>query len=108
MDYSKFVYAIQSDDEPVINEMVPIIMSVLIKFLKVRQGADHHDAEDCAQNTLIQATEKIKTDQIENPNSVIYYCLPQQRTSISNFLRRIEKVTTKKSPSRMLLREISC
>lgn len=88
MDYSKFVYAIQSDDEPVINEMVPIIMSVLIKFLKVRQGAGHHDAEDCAQNTLIQATEKIKTDQIENPNSVIYYLFTTAKNEYFKLLKK--------------------
>lgn len=108
MDYSKFVYAIQSDDEPVINEMVPIIMSVLIKFLKVRQGADHHDAEDCAQNTLIQATEKIKTDQIENPNSVIYYLFTTAKNEYFKLLKKDRESNYEEIPESYAAEEISC
>ena len=91
MDYSKFVIAVREDDQASINELVPVIMSVLIKFLKVRIGANHHDAEDCAQNTLIKVTEKIKNDQLDNPDSVIYYLFTSAKNEYYKYLKKIKE-----------------
>jgi len=91
MDYSKFVFAVQHNDRVTINEYVPIIMSVLIKFLKVRQGAAHHDAEDCAQNTIINVTEKIKSDELKNPDTVIYYLFTTAKNEYYKYLNRIKE-----------------
>ena len=73
MDYSKFVFAVQNGDSAELNSLSPVITGVLIKFLKVRLNASHHDAQDCAQNTLLLAIEKIKAEQVQNPDSIIYY-----------------------------------
>lgn len=73
MDYSRFVYAIQNDDAEEIASLVSVISAVLIKFLKVRIGASHHDAEDCVQTTLMHVIEKIRNDKLNNPDSIIYY-----------------------------------
>lgn len=73
MDYSRFVYAVQNNDAEEIASLVSVITAVLIKFLKVRIGASHHDAEDTAQNTLLLVIEKIKEDKLNNPDSIIYY-----------------------------------
>lgn len=91
MDYSKFVFAVQENDQAAINEYVPVINSVLIKFLKVRQGAAHHDAEDVAQNTIINVTEKIRSDELKNPDSVIYYLFTTAKNEYFKYLRRIKE-----------------
>lgn len=73
MDYSRFVYAVQKNDVKELNAQVAVITAVLIKFLRVRLNATYHDAEDCAQNTLLLVIEKIKEDKLNNPDSIIYY-----------------------------------
>jgi RNA polymerase sigma factor (sigma-70 family) len=73
MDYSKFVNAILESNEAAIAEQVNVITPVLIKFLMVRLDATIHDAQDCAQNTLLIAIEKIREDKISNPDAVINY-----------------------------------
>ena len=73
MDYSKFVGAVLDHDEATITEQVNVITPVLIKFLTVRLDASIHDAQDCAQNTLLIAIEKIREDKITNPDAVINY-----------------------------------
>lgn len=73
MDYSKFVDAVIEKDEATITEQVKVITRVLIKFLTVRLDAPFHDAQDCAQNTLLIATEKIRNDDLTHPDAVINY-----------------------------------
>ncbi len=73
MDYSKFVNAVLENDQPTITDQVNVITPVLVKFLTVRLGADFHDAQDCAQNTLLIAIEKIREDKLMNPDAVINY-----------------------------------
>ncbi len=73
MDYARFVYAVQNNDTEELASMVSVITAVLIKFLKVRMGASQADAEDTTQNTLMLVTEKIQSDQLNNPDSIIYY-----------------------------------
>ena len=91
MDYSKFVFALQENNQAVIKEYIPIIISVLIKFLKVRLNATHHDAEDVAQNTIINVTEKIKSNELNNPDSVIYYLFTTAKNEYYKFLRSIKE-----------------
>lgn len=73
MDYSKFVNAVLESDETTITEQVKVITSVLIKFLTVRLDADFHTSQDCAQNTLLIAIEKIREDKLTHPDAVINY-----------------------------------
>lgn len=73
MDYSKFVDAVQDDDATVITEQVNVITPVLIKFLTVRLNASFQDAQDCAQNTLLIAIEKIRKDELSHPDALINY-----------------------------------
>jgi RNA polymerase sigma factor (sigma-70 family) len=98
MDYSKFVFAVQEEDQATINELVPVITGVLIKFLKVRQGAEHHDAEDVAQNTIINVTEKIRSDQLNNPDSVIYYLFTTAKNEYFKYLKRVKEGTYEEIP----------
>ncbi|MEX0608187.1 MAG: sigma-70 family RNA polymerase sigma factor [Balneolaceae bacterium] len=73
MDYTKFVGAVLENDEAAIARHVKIITAVLIKFLRVRLGVSQQDAEDCAQNTLLIAIEKIRGDKLDNPDVIIHY-----------------------------------
>lgn len=73
MDYSKFVNAVLESDQATITEQVNVITPVLVKFLTVRLDADFHDAQDCAQNTLLIAIEKIRDDKLLNPDAIINY-----------------------------------
>ncbi|MEX0723129.1 MAG: sigma-70 family RNA polymerase sigma factor [Gracilimonas sp.] len=88
MDYSKFVGAVLENDEPVINEQVRVITAVLIKFLTVRLDASIEDAQDCAQSTLLIAVEKIRNDELENPDVVINYLFT---TSKHEYLKLVSK-----------------
>lgn len=98
MDYSKFVFAVQADDQDGINHMVPIITAVLIKFLKVRLGANHHDAEDCSQSTLLLATEQIRKDKIKNPDSVIYYLFTTAKNEYIKMMKSIREASFEEIP----------
>lgn len=73
MDYSKFVGAVLEEDEEELSRIVKVISAVLIKFLLVRFRVTKQDAEDCAQNTLLIAIEKIRADKLNNPDSIISY-----------------------------------
>lgn len=73
MDYSKFVKAVLEEDEVASARLVNVITPVLIKFLRVRFGVNRLDAEDCAQNTLLIAIEKIRSGKLENPDVIISY-----------------------------------
>ena len=88
MDYSKLVYAIQDNDTVIINEQITIITPILIKYLTVRVGATYHDAQDCVQNTLILAVQKIKDDKLESPDAVIYYLFTSAKNNYLKFIAR--------------------
>ncbi|MAL18620.1 MAG: hypothetical protein CL670_13050 [Balneola sp.] len=88
MDYSKFVEAVLDRDENAITDQVNVITPVLIKFLTVRLDASIHDAQDCAQNTLLIAIEKIREDKITNPDYVINYLFT---TAKHEYLKQLSK-----------------
>ncbi len=93
MDYVKFVKGIQENNETLINEYIPIITGVLIKFLKVRHGADHHDAEDVVQNTIINVTEKIRKDKLNHPDTIIFYFFTTAKNEYFKFLKQKKENT---------------
>lgn len=98
MDYSKFVDAVLQDNASQINEMVPVITAVLIKFLKVRMRANHQDAEDCTQSTLMLATEKIRQEKIENPDAFIYYLFTTAKNEHLKLLKRVKESNFEEVP----------
>ena len=98
MDYSKFVHAVTNNDTAQINEMVPVITAVLIKFLKVRMNSSHQDAEDCTQSTLMLATQKIREDQINNPDAFIYYLFTTAKNEYLKLINRIKEDTFDEAP----------
>ena len=98
MDYSKFVTALQENDQALIKEYVPVITNILIKFLKVRLGVTYHDAEDVAQNTIINVIKKIKSNELNNPDSLIYYLFTTAKNEYYKYLRSIKESNYKEIP----------
>jgi RNA polymerase sigma factor (sigma-70 family) len=73
MDYSKFVIAIQDDDQESLKEFYEILTKILFKFLMVRMDSEVEDARDSAQNAIMFAVEKIKNGELEHPDRIINY-----------------------------------
>ncbi|MDR9417577.1 RNA polymerase sigma factor [Gracilimonas sp.] len=98
MDYSKFVDAVLEDDKAEINRLVKIITAVLIKFLTVRIDAPFEDAQDCAQNTLMIAIEKIKNDELNNPDAIINYLFTTSKHEYFKVLSKEREVNYEELP----------
>ncbi|GAB5410579.1 MAG: hypothetical protein BalsKO_29440 [Balneolaceae bacterium] len=98
MDYSRFVYAVQNNDAEELASLTTVISAVLIKFLKVRIGASHQDAEDSAQNTLMLVVEKIKKDKLNNPDSIIYYLFTTAKHDYLKAQAKIKEPTFDEAP----------
>ena len=98
MDYSKFVNAILEDDTPEINRQVKVITAVLIKFLTVRMDAPFEDAQDCAQNTLIIAINKIKNDELNHPDAIINYLFTTSKHEYFKVLSKEREVNYEELP----------
>lgn len=98
MDYSKFVKAVLENDQPVINKQVKVITAVLIKFLTVRLDALFEDAQDCAQTTLMIAIEKIRNDQLDNPDVIINYLFTTSKHEYFKLLSKEREVTYEDLP----------
>ncbi|XWN36829.1 MAG: sigma-70 family RNA polymerase sigma factor [Balneola sp.] len=73
MDYSKFVIAVQNDDQESLKEFYGVLTKVLFKFLMVRMDAESEDAKDSAQNAIMFAVEKIKNNELDHPERIINY-----------------------------------
>tara|TARA_R110002124_G_scaffold188668_1_gene355927 strand:+ start:9757 stop:10302 length:546 start_codon:yes stop_codon:yes gene_type:complete len=73
MDYSKFVTAIINNDEESLKEHYTVLTKVLVKFLLVRLDAGIEDAKDSAQNAIMFGVEKIKNQELKQPDYIIHY-----------------------------------
>lgn len=98
MDYSKFVGAVIKDDTDQLNELVPVITAVLIKFLKVRLDATLEDAQDAAQSTLMHVTEKIREGKLDNPDSIIYYMFTASKNEYLKSVAKVKEPTFDEAP----------
>lgn len=73
MDYPKFVTAVINNDREALNEFSIVLTKILIKFLLVRMDASLEDAKDSSQNSILYAIEKIKNNELQNPDVIINY-----------------------------------
>jgi len=73
MDYPKFVDAVINDDRNTLKEYYDVLSKILVKFLLVRLDATLEDAKDSAQNAIMFAVEKIKSNELKHPDLVINY-----------------------------------
>ncbi|MDI6401045.1 sigma-70 family RNA polymerase sigma factor [Balneolaceae bacterium ANBcel3] len=86
--YSELVEAISRQNERRINELSTAMIRGGILYLKVRFGAPHFIAEECAQNAFISLYESIRAKKIKNPELVASFF----KTSAKNdFLKIVNK-----------------
>ncbi|WP_138431067.1 RNA polymerase sigma factor [Fodinibius saliphilus] len=81
MDYSDLVNALQENDTKKANELITALRPRLIAFLRIHMNATQADAEDCAQDALLNSIEIINEDRIEKPEQVVSYILSTCRNT---------------------------
>lgn len=75
MDFSNLVDAVNNNDRERVSAMLNKLSPMLIKYLRIRMNADQVDAEDCAQQTILQTLESIEEDNIRDPERIYSYIL---------------------------------
>lgn len=98
MDFGELVSAIQNNDREKTRSLLNKLRPTLIKFLLVHVNASTHDAEDCAQNTLLIAIEKIRADQLSKPESLISYLLTTAKHEYLKTVGRNREYTYEEFP----------
>ncbi|MGK7369115.1 MAG: RNA polymerase sigma factor [Candidatus Halalkalibacterium sp. M3_1C_030] len=88
MKYSDLAKAIKENDSSRINEIMKELVPRLKRFLSVHMNASKADAEDCAQETILQCIEVIKEDKLRDTDKVLSYILTSCR---NNYLKMKEK-----------------
>jgi RNA polymerase sigma factor (sigma-70 family) len=88
MEYSDLAKAIKENDSSRVNELMLKLVPRLKRFLSVHMNASRADAEDCAQETVLQCIEVIKEDKLRDSEKVLSYILTSCR---NNYLKMKEK-----------------
>lgn len=60
------------------------MFKILCQYLQVVMGANHADAEDCAQHAILMVIERIKQNAIREPGSLYFYVI---RSAKNRYLR---------------------
>lgn len=91
MGYSELLEYVKSNNEKGITEIVNEMKPVLIRYLMYECGALREDAQDCIQEALIIALDRIKADAIENPDSILSFLMTTCRNEYYNKMRKISE-----------------
>lgn len=86
-EFTELVDAIVCKDDDRCNEILSELRPVIIRFLSVHYSASHEDAEDCTQNTLMIALEKIRKGQLSKPESILSYLFTTAKRELLNMDR---------------------
>ncbi|HKK46054.1 MAG TPA: sigma-70 family RNA polymerase sigma factor [Balneolaceae bacterium] len=88
MDYSELVTALKENDSKTVNVLLEALRPRLMAFLRVHMNATQTDAEDCAQESLIDSIESIRENRLKDPDQVVSYILSTCR---NNYLKMQKK-----------------
>lgn len=88
MEYSDLAKAIRENDSSRVNELMIKLVPRLKRFLRVHMNASKADAEDCAQETILQCIEVIKEDKLRDTEKVLSYITTSCR---NNYLKMKDK-----------------
>lgn len=88
MDYTKLVTALKENDSQEVNRLIGALRPRLMAFLRIHMNATEADAEDCAQDSLVDSLEVIKSDRIDDPRRIVSYILTTCR---NNYLKMQKK-----------------
>lgn len=86
-EFTELVDAVVNKDDDRCNEILSELRPVIIRFLSVHYSASHEDAEDCTQNTLMIALEKIRNHQLSKPESILSYLFTTAKRELLNMNR---------------------
>lgn len=87
IDYSKLVQATLEDDQFQLNKILDQIFKVLIFYLLGTMHCSKEDAEDCAQQAIMNILEKIKEKKIKDPERIFPYLLKSCRNNCLRLMR---------------------
>lgn len=88
LDYSTLIKAILDDDHQLVNRLSESLQKHLVLYLRVRAGAPLHLAEEAVSSCFTTVLEKIKERRINDPESLLKYCMVSARRI---YLRMLEK-----------------
>jgi DNA-directed RNA polymerase specialized sigma24 family protein len=75
MDFDKFAEALKSEDSKKLESLYAEAFEILCRFLRTTMGADHQDAQDCAQHALVMTMERLRKGAIREPENIYSYLL---------------------------------
>lgn len=81
MNFSNLVTALQEGNDQEVNRLIEALRPRLMAFLRTHMNADHADAEDCAQDSLLISINVIKEGRLKNPDRVLSYILTTCRNT---------------------------
>lgn len=84
MNYSDLVSATLEDDQNRLNAILRKLFPALVQYMRGTMSCSNTDAEDCAQQAILDTLEKIKANKIRTPESVYPYLL---KTCRNNYFR---------------------
>lgn len=75
VDYSELVYALQENREGKANELLEEVLDRLEEYLEVVLNADKKEAEECAQQAIVNVYEQIRKDNIREEKYIYSYMI---------------------------------
>lgn len=92
MNYSELVSATLEDDQKRLNKILGKLFPALVHYLRGTMSCSRTDAEDCAQQAIMDTLEKIKANRIRTPESVYPYLLKSCRNNYFRIRRHNNKM----------------
>lgn len=75
MDYERFLSAINSGFTKDFDELYAEAFTILCSYLRTTMRACYSDAEDCAQQAIVNTVERIQSNAIREPENIYSYML---------------------------------
>ncbi len=90
MEFDLLFKAIYEKDEKEINRLTPVVLKVMVSYLRFTFSASEQDAEDCAQDTILKMMEvaQVREDIPENAGGYA-------RQILKNYFLKTYRATTK-------------
>jgi RNA polymerase sigma factor (sigma-70 family) len=99
MNFSNLVTALQEDNNSQeVNKLIEALRPRLMAFLRTHMNANHADAEDCAQDSLLTCIEVIKEGRLKNPDQVVSYILSTCRNTYLKMQKKQREKSIDKVP----------
>lgn len=91
MGYSELLEYVKTENEKGISQVINEMEPVLERYLMYECGAPREDAQDSVQDAIIIGLQKIKSDAIDNPDSILSFLMTTCRNEFYNKQRKISE-----------------